>query len=48
VRIESLDIETLITKPSHLTTKGIEDGLNGEEKGCEIVERIYAYLHNLL
>ena len=45
---ESLGIETLIPMPSHPTTKEIEDGLNGEERGCEVVERIYTYLLNFL
>lgn len=48
VGTKSLGIEIPIPTPLHPATKGMEDGLNGEERACEVVERIYAYLHNLL
>ena len=55
VAIEAIELHTseiklltcLIPTPLHPATMGIEVCMNCEERGCEVVERIYAYLHNL-
>ena len=44
---KSLGIETLIPMPLDFTTNGIEDGLNGKERGCEVVEICLFALYSL-